>query len=292
MAFHSSRLFNKLKYPSTNFSDLKHLICSLIGIYAYYYFFHFSEYWGNAVSVGLWLFELLRTVFLGLFALNSIGYFPLTLIWIGGYVISFVLAIPEIPQKIKNEAKIFKRAFSRRGFGIYTLFGGLKFYVFLRLRVIAYLLLFIFVSSSGIYFYHKYKNFETIYWKVKVYHHSRPTEFILKPNVNYTFHVYGTLKELVVNGTSFITDYKNKNIYPEAIVLNSFVPRIFNVTFPDTTSFYLIPNTEMVINDIESVDYEVWAYKKDGIEIPYVCFNPEIYLTNIKKEKSSKKKLK
>jgi hypothetical protein len=266
--------------------------CSIIFIYAIYYFFNFSEKWDtNVVSVPTFLIEIVKIAVFVLCGLPGMVSTFLFLTVIISNIPAYFRALGDIPSKIRHELIVIKRIWNNRGFGKYNLFGGIRFYVKLRLRVLAFFFAFLFFGSSSFYLYKQYEVYEPTHWIEKVYHHSEPREFKFKKGVTYTVCLHGSKIEYIyVNGYYFCSTESAFNGKPDFYSLINFNPHnTFNITFPTETNFAILLHTEMVLNDITSKKYEIWENKKDGVEYPYTVFDPRTYTTDKNQEKQNNK---
>jgi hypothetical protein len=275
--------------------------CGIVAVYAINYFIHFGSKWDeNVVSLPTFLIEIVKILIFFVGGIVGIIFF---IFLIGVFIQSLpsiYLAIKELPERMKHEAALIRRIWDNRGFSKYSLFGGIDFYLRLRLRIVAYMLACTFFVSTGYFTYEKYRTYEPTHWVEKVYHHSKPKIYKFKKNVPYTICVHGSKVEYIfVNGYHFCDTKSPYSSEPNAVPVVGFKPHnTFNVTFPSETNFAVLLHTEMVINDIVSRTLEIWENKKEGIEYSYTIFDPYKYYnneesppsTNNSKKKKKKKK--
>jgi len=268
--------------------------CSILAVIAINYFPNIGEKWSeNVVSVPTFLIEIIKIPILFLGGIVGI-------IFIFSLLVSAVphifLGIKELPNYLKHESQILKQIWSNRGIGKYSLFGGFGFYFRLRMRVIAFVLAFMFFFSTAYFTFERYRTYEPTHWVEKVYHQSKVRVFKFKNNIPYTICLHGSAVEyFYVNGSYFCapkSDFMGRdNFYA---LRNFQLHNTFNITFPFETDFAILLHTEMVWNDIESKKIEIWENKREGVEYHYTVFDPRTYIVKqpppIENPKKKKKK--
>lgn len=197
---------------------------------------------------------------------------------------------------MKKEFSIIRQIWRNRGFGKYTLFGGLAFYFRLRIQFFAYLSAFItsMVLLGGV--YSTYKNYEPTYWRKTIYYDSREWPiFELKANTYYTFKISDNFNTARVNGYNFAKPGLLIGGQEHYINLPYNLPREFHVMFPYDTRMAVVPELDLIIDLVISEKMEVWKFKQEGVYVPYQIFEPSYYYTpppqnEVKKNKKGKKK--
>lgn len=255
--------------------------CMVVAVIGINYFFNFGSKWDeNVVSLPTFLVEIVKIIIFIIGGFIGILYFI-------GLVKIFIFSIPdlvsglrEVPAVLRHEITLIKQIWTNKGFGKYRLFGGIGFYLRLRMRVIAYVLAFSFFASTTYFTYEQYRSFEPTHWVEKVYHHSKMRTFRFKKDMPYTVCVHGAkIKYFLVNGYYFCPPKSPFSGQAGVIDINIPLYNTFTVTFPEDTDFAINLHTEMVINDIESKKLEVWENKKEGYEYHYTWFDPRMYNT-------------
>ncbi|MFZ1321398.1 MAG: hypothetical protein WAT71_07565 [Ignavibacteria bacterium] len=195
-----------------------------------------------------------------------------------------------------NDFSILKQIWQNRGFGKYTLFGGLKFYLRLRIQFFAYLFAAITALLLFVGVYQTYENYEPTYWRETVYY--EPSElptFKLEANTFYTFEMSDDLDYALVNGNYFAAPGSLYLYYSYFYKLPYKWRRTFHVKFPYDVKISIMPDLDMVINLVLTEKIEVYKYKQEGTYIDYRYFEPKFYNPPPpveKKNKNSKKKKK
>lgn len=254
---------------------------SVIAFFAISYFSNFSENWDtNVVSVPTFLLEIVKIPFYLIFGSISIYYFYSVIIVGLSNIPLLITGLKELPAKITSEIGLIKEIWNNRGFGKYTLFGGIGFYIKLRLRVLAFFFAFLFFASISYFLYVQYRDYEPTHWIEKVYQNSEPKIFKFKKNVPYTVDLHGAAIEyFYVNGNFFCAPKSPLMGRPNFYALRNFqLHNKFHITFPEETSFAILLRTEMVVNDIISNKLEIWANKEEGVEYHYTVFDPRMYI--------------
>jgi len=190
---------------------------------------------------------------------------------------------------LANDFSILKQIWQNRGFGKYTLFGGLKFYFRLRIQFFAYFFASVTALLLFVGVYRTYENYEPTYWRESMYFQTENLPvFELKANTYYTFELSDDLDVVWVNGTYFEAP-KNLNHYrPKYYKLPYKWGRKWHVKFPYDVRIGVQPELEIVINDVISEHVEVTKFKQEGTYIDYRYFEPSFYAPPPVKEKSSK----
>lgn len=267
--------------------------CIIISFWGIPYLINIGTHWNeNVLSVPTFLIEIAKILFFiicGYVGIIQAYYLVKTLIL---HIPTLFTALKEVPDKIRFEIGLIKNIMNNSGMGKYRLFGGIGFYFRLRMRVFAFLFALLFFSSTFLFLYNKYDQFETSHWVEKVYHHSKVKTFTFKKDIPYTICIHGSEVDYIfVNGYYFCGKDSPYKEYPNAVPLNQFRPHdTFSITFPEETSFAIKLKTEMVINDIMSEKYEIWENKADGYVYHYTVFDHRMYQNNNFKQENSKQK--
>ena len=198
---------------------------------------------------------------------------------------------------LANDFSILKQIWQNRGFGKYTLFGGLKFYFRLRIQFFSYFFASVTALLLFVGVYRTYQNYEPTYWRESVYYD--PGElpvFELDANVFYTFELSDELEMAWANGYYFAAPNSRFVGEPNHYTLPYKWKRKFHLKFPYKTRFAVLPKVEMVINDVLSEKIEVYKYKQEGTYINYRYFEPSFYAPPppppVQKQSKKKKKKK
>lgn len=194
---------------------------------------------------------------------------------------------------LANDFSILKQIWQNRGFGKYTLFGGLKFYLRLRVQFFAYFFASVTALLLFVGVYRTYKNYEPTYWRESIYYDPGELHvFELDANVFYTFELSDELEMAWVNGVYFAVPNSRYVGLRNYYTLPYKWKRKFHIKFPYRVRMSVVPELEMVINNVLSEKIEVYKYKQEGTYIDYRYFEPSFYAPPPVKEKSSKNKKK
>lgn len=271
------------RFKVTSQEKVLGITCIILGYIGIVYFSKLGQNWqDNVVSVPTFIIEIAKIL---IFAF-SIFYGSIAAIYI---IKELVKRIPdaweaskELPQKINYEVRLLRNIWENRGIGKYRLFGGIGFYIRLRMRVFAFIFALVFFVSTSYFLYSKYRDFQPTHWVEKVYHNSKVRTFVFKKDIPYTISLHGAEVDYIfVNGYYFCG--QGSNVIPNAytITLKQFRPNdIFNIKFPEETHFAIKLRTEMVVNDIVSEKYEIWENKEEGQKYHYKFFDYRSYLDN------------
>ena len=213
---------------------------------------------------------------------------------IGIYVIFLIKFIKllfewlhELPERLQHEFDIWKRIWANRGFGKYTLFGGLTFYLKLRLRILAFFLLgmSIFLLAYG--FHTRYTNYKRQYWREKVFYGQSLQEiYTLLPNTPYTIKTSLMIFYMKIENSKQMVYFPiDKNLYLQHMID---IPNEWNITFTDTTqlSFGVYYYTSPDLTEIfETSDFEIWENVRNGRTLDTTYFRKftplEVYQKNL-----------
>ena len=279
----------------TPFKALGYLVVSAIVEYlsylSYRHITHFSEIMKHTYSTGG---EILNVV-IWPFALVMIPIgFILAIILIWSFIKLLYFGFRDLPEVTVREIDIIKRIWNNRGFGKYTIFGGLSFYLKLRQRVFAYFFAFVSIGIITWFFIFKQQSYEKTYWKINFNYREPIPTFIFKPNKPYTIKSDADFYGIIVNGNRYITGKNTSWTQDEYNKIPLDLPKNWNITFKDTTyiefMFYSAP-----INEIFSQTLEVWEDVKDGSlvlpsQFTYTKPIEKNKLDNNKTSKNKKKK--
>ena len=239
------------------------LIILYAGYVGYQLIFNWSEKWSHTYSTGgqflliiCWPFALIGMV-LGAIVFVIMVYYTLFYLYV---------FLKELPKIINNEIDVIRRIWENRGFGKYAIFGGLSFYLRLRLRVFAYFFAFICIVIITWFFAFKQHTYEKTYWKINFYYSEPLPQFKFKPNIPYTIKASDDLYGIYINGHRYITGKNSSWVEDEQFKIPLTLPKHWNISFPDTTYvdflFY-----EDYISQIFSMTLEVWENKQEGMMI-------------------------
>lgn len=194
-----------------------------------------------------------------------------------------------------NDFSILKQIWQNRGFGKYTLFGGLKFYFRLRIQFFAYVSAALTALVLFVGVYRTYQNYEPTYFRESMYCHTDnlPT-FDLEADTYYTLELTDDLEVVWVNGHYFVPPNSQLLGQPNYYRLPYKWKRVWHIKFPYKVKMGVQPIMDMVINDVISEKVEVYKYKQEGTLIDYRYFEPSYYNPPPveKNNKNSKKKKK
>lgn len=175
---------------------------------------------------------------------------------------------------MENDFSILKQIWQNRGFGKYTLFGGLAFYLRLRVQFFAYF--FSAITALLLFFgvYRTYENYEPTYWRQSVYYETRKIPvFTLEAHTDYTFKVTDDVELVMANGRYFATP-NSRYLVQGNIILPYNFGRTFHVRFPYKITIGVQPELNILINDVISEKVELYKYKQEGIYVDYQLFEP------------------
>lgn len=256
---------NKYSPKESFFLYLFGLLIIYLGYVSYNFIINFKENWdrtysfiGHLLILLFYPFSFVLIVAAGIvsiiMAFYTIYFLFIFMIRIPKLIKKGVVVIKGMPELIKRKSDIYKRIWNNRGFSKYKMFGGMTFYLKLRLRILAFFLAFISLSLTAYFFTFKQKTYEKTYWKIKFYQKEPIQTFIFKPNIPYTIKTSAYTNSLFIN----YEEYENPNGFSE----------IWYITFPDTT--YVNFNLYSAgINELFGQTLEVWENKAEGEKIYY-----------------------
>jgi hypothetical protein len=255
-------------------------IIEYFGYLSYNHIFNFKEVWSHTYSTGGQIMDIILWPVAVVVLIIAV-----VIAWIAvqSFLSQSYLFIKDLPQTISHEIDVIKRIWDNRGFGKYSLFGGLSFYLRLRLRVLAYFFAFISLGIITWYLVFQQHSYEKTHWKINFYYSEPLPEFEFKANTPYTIESSVDFYGIIINGRRYITG-KNTSWTedaPNQIPLT--LPKYWNITFPDTTYIEFL-FYEDYINKIFSMTLEVWENKKEGMTIL-----PSQFAYTIDKESKSNK---
>lgn len=179
---------------------------------------------------------------------------------------------------MKNDFSILKQIWQNRGFGKYSLFGGLAFYFRLRIQFFAYLSAFLtsLVLLGGV--YTEYKAYEPSYWRKSVYFgEDEKPEFLFEANVFYTVRMNDNLDYIIVNGVPFMSYTRERTRENDFNIPFKF-QKVFHIQFPYTVTITIVPELDFPIDFVISEKVEVWKGVKGGQFISYEFLKPSHYI--------------
>ena len=192
-----------------------------------------------------------------------------------------------LPERLRHEFDIWKRIWANRGFGKYTLFGGLTFYLKLRLRVLAFFLLGMSVFFLAYGFYINFTNYKRDYWHEKVFYGQTPEDiYTFLPNIPYTVKTSLMIFYIKLENSKQMVYFPiDENLYLQNMID---IPNEWNITFTDTThlSFGTYYYTSPDISELfETTDFEIWENVRNGRTLDTTYFRQftplEVYQKNI-----------
>jgi len=238
-------------------------IIEYFGYLSYNHVFNFNEVWAHTYSTGGQLLDII---------LWPVAVIVLVLAIIVGIYLAWVILkyfyifFTNLPQLVSHEIEVIQRIWDNRGFGKYSIFGGLSFYLRLRLKVLAYVFAFLCLGIITWYFAFQQHTYEKTYWKINFYYSEPLPEFKFKANLPYTIKASEEFYGILINGSRYITG-KNTSWTqdtPNKIPLT--LPKYWNITFPDTTYIEFL-FYEDHISEIFSMTVEVWENKREGATV-------------------------
>jgi len=285
-------LYEIFDYKITPFKTLLFLVASALIEYlsyiSYRHVAHFSEIMKHTYSTGG---EILNVVAWPFAIVMIVVGFILSIILIWFFLKMLYFGFRDIPSVIVNEFHIIKRIWANRGFGKYTLFGGLSFYLKLRQRVFAYFFAFISIGIITWFFAFKQHSYEKTYWKINFYYSEPLPTFTFKPNKPYTIKTDADFYGIIINGYRYITGKSTSWTQDENNKISLNLPRNWNITFQDTTYIDFMFYSDH-INELFSQTLEVWEGVSNGSTIlpSQFAYNKKIETNKLNKNKNSKNK--
>jgi hypothetical protein len=260
-------------------------IIEYLGYISYNHIFNFKEVWANTYSTGGQLLDIILWPVAVIFLILAI----IVGIYLAWVILKYIyLLLKNSPQLISHEIEIIRRIWDNRGFGKYSLFGGLSFYINLRLKVLAYVFAFLCLGIVTWYFAFQQHTYEKTHWKINFYYNEPLPEFKFKANIPYTIKASEDFYGIIINGRRFITGKNTSWTQDAPNKIPLILPKYWNITFPDTTYIEFL-FYEDHISEIFSMTLEVWENKTESITV-YPNFFTYRPLNESSGNKSSKPK--
>jgi hypothetical protein len=279
-----------------DYEDPQHLILYSIAFILFSIFLYFTIHFGK--MMGTVMFFLTKLSFLVICLIAAIIAICLIVpamqaLWMYLMLLArFFIILTEwfkkLPERIKWEVKIWRQIWSNRGFGKYKLFGGISFYLKLRLRILAFFcfgMSFLLLSYG---FYFNYKQYHRQYWIEKVFYGQAPLKiYTFLPNIPYTIKTKLMIYYFKFENSKQMVYFPiDENLYKNYQIP---IPHEWNITFGDTTqvSMGTCFFTSPAISELfDTYDLEIWENLRGGetLDTNYIrqFTPPHVYQKNIR----------